>query len=109
RSFCGFGVVKPGTYPGLSALPSVDVVLTPDKSKWTRSVVLEMQDIPDLAEGGVNKFDIRSHQSWNLEVNAEGRPLYSNIPGDTGMSWFPGYAINQETGVRLNIIFGEDS
>jgi hypothetical protein len=25
------------------------------------------------------------------------------------MSWFPGYAINVETGERLNIVFGEDS
>jgi len=109
RSFCGFGVVRPGTYAGLAALPSVDVVFTSDKSKWTRCVVLEMQDVADLAEGRANKFDIRSHKSWNLEVDGDGRPLYSSIPGDTGMSWFPGYAINQETGERLNIIFGEDS
>jgi hypothetical protein len=27
----------------------------------------------------------------------------------TGMSWFPGYAINVETGERLNMAFGEDS
>jgi hypothetical protein len=26
-----------------------------------------------------------------------------------GRSWFPGYAINLETGERLNIVFGEDS
>ncbi|MBM3435668.1 MAG: T9SS type A sorting domain-containing protein, partial [Bacteroidetes bacterium] len=26
-----------------------------------------------------------------------------------GMGWFPGYAINLETGERLNIMFGEDS
>ncbi|HEX2682859.1 MAG TPA: hypothetical protein VHL77_02940, partial [Ferruginibacter sp.] len=109
RSFCGFGVVRPGTYPGLSNLPSVDVVLTSDKSKWTKCVVLEMQDINELSEGRVNKFDIRSHKSWNLEVDGNGRPIYSNIPGDTGMSYFPGYAVNQETGERLNIIFGEDS
>ncbi len=25
------------------------------------------------------------------------------------MSWFPGYAINEGTGERLNIVFGEDS
>ncbi len=109
RSYCGFGVVKPGTYPGLSNLPSVDIVFTSDKSKWTRSAVLEMQDIPELAQGRAAKFDLRSHQSWNLDVDAEGRPVYSTIPGDTGMSWFPGYAVNQETGERLNIIFSEDS
>src|SRR5690606_19628291 len=30
-------------------------------------------------------------------------------PNDTGLSYFPGYAINQETGERLNIVFTEDS
>jgi hypothetical protein len=39
----------------------------------------------------------------------------SNNPNDphyisaTGMGWFPGYAINLETGERLNIVFGENS
>lgn len=28
---------------------------------------------------------------------------------DTGMGWFPGYAIDVETGERLNVFFGEDS
>jgi hypothetical protein len=109
RSFCGFGTVRSGTAPGLFNLPSVDLVLTSDKSKWTRCVVLEMQDVTDLSEGGVKKFDIRSHKSWNLDVDGNGRPVYSTNAGDTGMSWFPGYAVNQETGERLNIIFSEDS
>ena len=29
--------------------------------------------------------------------------------GEQGLSYFPGYAINQETGERLNIFFGEAS
>ena len=38
-------------------------------------------------------------------VGQDGQP-----DGDgTGMGWFPGYAINQETGERLNIFFGENS
>ncbi|MCI5056591.1 MAG: hypothetical protein MRY83_10815, partial [Flavobacteriales bacterium] len=32
-----------------------------------------------------------------------------NFIGGYGMSWFPGYAINVETGERLNMAFGEDS
>jgi hypothetical protein len=31
------------------------------------------------------------------------------IDGSEGMGWFPGYAINVDTGERLNIMFGEDS
>lgn len=106
---CGFGVAKRGHSVQLSALPSVDIVFTKDKSKWTRSLVFEMNEEASLAEGGVDKFSIRSHPSWNMDLDANGRPVYSTIPGDTGYSWFPGYAINQETGERLNIYFGEDS
>lgn len=106
---CGFGVVKNGSNVPLTALPSVDIVFTSDKSKWTRALVFEMNEERGLAEGKVDKFQIRSHQSWNMDLDPSGRPVYSTIPGDTGYSWFPGYAINQETGERLNIYFGEDS
>ncbi len=106
---CGFGVVKKGSTVALTALPSVDIVFTSDKSKWTRSLVFEMNEERALSEGNIDKFSIRSHQSWNMDIDASGRPVYSTIPGDTGYSWFPGYAINQETGERLNIFFGEDT
>ncbi|MBS1772982.1 MAG: T9SS type A sorting domain-containing protein [Bacteroidetes bacterium] len=110
RARCGFGVAKKNTVSsGIYALPSIDVVITPDKSKWTRCVVFEMQDEPAISEGHAAKFDLRSHQSWNLDIDANGRAVYSTNVGDTGMSWFPGYAINQETGERLNIAFSEDS
>lgn len=106
---CGFGVTWRGSNVSLDALPSVDIVFTSDKSKWTRSLVFEMNEERHLAEGGVDKFSIRSHASWNGDVDGNGRPVYSTIPEDTGYSWFPGYAVNQETGERLNIYFGEDS
>ncbi|NTW32096.1 MAG: T9SS type A sorting domain-containing protein, partial [Bacteroidetes bacterium] len=85
-------------------LASIDLVLTPDKSKWTRCVVLETTDEINttLTEGNVKKFDLRAHQS----VDKLGDPDGS---GTTGMGWFPGYAINVETGERLNIMFGESS
>lgn len=107
---CGYGVAfEPNNIVKLSALPSVDLVITSDMAKWTRSVVFEMNDDPLLTEGRVDKFSPRSHRSWNMGLDDNGRPEYSTIPGDTGMSWFPGYAINQETGERLNIYFAEDS
>ena len=108
-SYCGFGVTKTGTLDGLEPLPSVDIVFTSDKNKWTRCVVLEQQEDNRFSEGGADKFEIRSHRSWTADVDASGLPVYSDDPADTGMSWFPGYAVNQETGERLNIIFGEDS
>jgi hypothetical protein len=84
-------------------LASVDIVLTPDKSKWTRSCVLEMCESFDslLSEGHAKKFDLRKGQSVDKNGSADGT--------GTGMGWFPGYAINLETGERLNIMFGEDS
>jgi hypothetical protein len=85
----------------LENLYSVDVIFTADKSKWSRCPVVETGDDKILAADGVDKLGIRKAPS----VNKEGQP-----DGDgTGMSWFPGYAINVETGERLNVMFGESS
>lgn len=102
----------PSTKTGIetfSEYPNVDLVFTSDKSKWTRCVVLEAQYSPLISEGGAAKFKPRSHKSWNMGIDANGYPTYSTVAGDTGMSYFPGYAINQLTGERLNIVFTEDS
>ncbi len=85
-----------------SYISSVDIVLTSDKSKWSRCVVLETFDDPSKTIGNAGKLDLRQSPS----VDKEGKPDNS---GTMGMGWFPGYAINVETGVRLNIAFGENS
>lgn len=85
----------------LENLSSVDIVFTKDKSKWSQCLVLEMGEDVNLTEGGVQKFGIRDHASLNIDGT------YSST--EKGRSWFPGYAINIETGERLNIILGEDS
>ena len=85
----------------LKNLSSVDIVITSDKTKWTRCPVIEMSDDPNLAEGSAAKFDLRKGASKDKEGKDDGT--------GTGMSWFPGYAINIETGERLNMAFGEDS
>lgn len=84
----------------LSNLSSVDIVLTPDKSKWTRCPVVETCDDPQKSEGHANKLEPRKAHSLDINGNQE---------AGYGMGWFPGYAINVETGERLNIMFGEDS
>ncbi len=114
---CGFGTVFTGTSRPLFDLQSVDVIFTSDTSKWSRCVVLEANDEPALTEGNTPKFKLRSHNSWTGKVDGDGRPIYATtkqLPNgstvrDTGFSYFPGYAINQETGERLNIVFFEDS
>lgn len=96
-----------------SDVASVDVVFTSDKTKWTRCPVVEMCSDVTLAEGGVERFDVRAAASVNVDGKAgvvSSDPLYnSNYINETGMGWFPGYAINLETGERLNIVFGENS
>jgi len=82
-------------------VPSVDIVFTADKSKWSRAMVLEAQAQTGLAQGGVKHLHLRNSASVDKNGNPDGT--------GTGMGWFPGYAINVETGERLNIAFAEDS
>jgi len=89
--------------------PDVNVVFTSDMTKWTRCAVVEMQEDSALSENHVLKYYLRGHAGWNKQIDANGNPVYSSDSKDQGMSWFPGYAYNVNTGVRLNIVFGEDS
>ena len=97
----------------LSNLASVDIVMTPDKNLWTRAPVIEMCPDSLIAEGRARHYDLRKGKSVNIDgdtgvVSAD--PMYnSNYISEYGMGWFPGYAINLETGERLNIMFGENS
>lgn len=86
----------------LSDLMSVQVVITPDKTKWSRCIVLEAGENPATTIGGAAKMNRRRSPS----VGKDGKP---DGTGTNGLSWFPGYAINKETGERLNIMFAEDS
>jgi hypothetical protein len=96
-----------------SDLASVDVVFTADKTKWTRCPVIEMCTKPTLAEGKAAQFELRKHRSVNQDgdtaVVSSDPTKNSDYISPSGMGWFPGYAINLETGERLNIVFGEDS
>jgi hypothetical protein len=81
----------------LEYLNGINVVLTSDESKWSECIVVETGFKNSLNEGGANKF-------FNLRKNA------NNVFGlPQGKSKFPGYAIDVETGERLNIFFGEAS
>ncbi len=97
----------------LADLNNVDIVFTKDKSKWSRCVVVEMshgsftqQAVTN--QGAANQFEPRKTPSVGKEAGPDGNPLPDG--SDTlGMGWFPGYAIDVETGQRLNIFFGENS
>ncbi|OYU95558.1 MAG: hypothetical protein CFE21_10470 [Bacteroidetes bacterium B1(2017)] len=85
----------------LSDLKSIYFVITDDKTKWSRCVVIESGENPALTIGGAAKMTRRKSPS----VGKDGKPDGTG----NGMSWFPGYCINKETGERLNIMFAEDS
>jgi len=92
----------------MSNLASVDVIITPDKSKWTRCPVLETCEDQILAQGNAQKLMLRHHAS--VDKNGDTTTAEATYDGlESGMGWFPGYAINVETGERLNMAFGEDS
>ena len=93
----------PGYNQTMTNLYSVDVVLTPNEPElWTRCIVLEACEDNALSIGGAYKQEPRKSPSVDKNGNPDGS-------GTTGMGWFPGYAINVETGERLNIMFSENS
>jgi len=102
NEYPGPGFAKPNNNSNtLSSLMSVDVVMTPDKSLWTRCPVVELAQSEDLSSGNVKRLTLRNGASLDKEGVAS--------TTETGMSYFPGYAIDVETGRRLNMMFGENS
>jgi len=116
---CGFEVAwssQTQNKANFALLPDVDLVFTDNKLQWTRCAVVEEQEDPALAQGfasnaAQSKFYLRQHAGWNggHDPSNDNIPTYSDADSDRGMSWFPGYAIDEGTGKRLNIVFGEDS
>lgn len=112
--------ISPQNISSIKGLNNVDIILTPDKSKWTRCAVLEMQPNSSLAQNAVTnpnmtptKLKLRRHLSVDKNGLVAGQEGYNSAEGDltgpVGMGWFPGYAIDLGTGERLNLAFGEDS
>lgn len=118
----------------LSQLKSVDIVFTDDKTKWTRCPVIEMGWVPQDNKGeigygpfitsggneiaGAMKGRLRQSPSVDKDGNAAAWPASDVSSADEndpnfisayGMGWFPGYAIDIESGERLNMAFGENS
>ena len=101
---------------------NVDIVFTSNKDLWSRCVVIETankfyQDafvdgeaVTDGDQPGM--FDTRDAPSVTKEADADGRPVVDDDADPDrarGMGWFPGYAVDVETGQRLEIFFGENS
>ncbi len=110
----------------LQNLNNVDIIFTSDTSKWSRCAVVETANgfhysnvngvgVELPTEGNKRSLQARSRLSVGKSdddndgfpdpdgaKDAQGNPL-------TGMGWFPGYAVDVETGLRLNIFFGENT
>jgi hypothetical protein len=96
-------------YAGLlSQTRNVNVVITQDKSKWSRCIVTETATRYHSEGLGLTIPSGKGSVDWKR--NQPGRDKDGNIDNaNPGMSWFPGYAYDVETGERLNIFFGENS
>lgn len=97
---------------GLDDLNNVDIVFTNNKDLWSRCIVVETS-YPGASsfnpvEGNSLEMDLRDHPSVGKDADPN-----TGLPAEDGdgigMGWFPGYAVDVETGQRLNIFFGEAS
>lgn len=86
----------------LENLSSVDIIITADRTRWSRCPVVEIADSHLPSIGDARRFDLRHSPSVDKDGNPDGS-------GTMGMGWFPGYAVDVETGERLNMAFGENS
>ena len=94
-------------------LNNVNIVFTSDKSKWSECIVVETavdeyEDSGLETMGEAEQFDLRQAPSID-ENGQETGALDEDDDLELGKSYFPGYAIDVETGERLNIFFGENS
>ncbi|MEL7119256.1 MAG: hypothetical protein AAFO07_07445, partial [Bacteroidota bacterium] len=103
------------TRMNLGDLNNVDIVFTPNKDLWSRCVIVETSNryysqSGFVTEGNRRHFDLRSKENvTKFDNDGNGFPDVDTDDPGTGMGWFPGYAVDVETGERLNIFFGENS
>lgn len=112
----GYFVTADNAIPNnLRALGNIDIVYTPDTSLWTKVVVL--QEAADTIEYIPNRPAFppgrRMVKSRRPSVDKNLRPTGATSPfrnqASRGVSWFPGYAIDLDRGIRLNMMFSESA
>lgn len=97
--------LNPDSVLNLNELPDVDIVITSDTTKWSRCVVIEATPAQALGSGA---WPMTAR--WSLPVDQDGNTTATTLTtANQGWSYFPGYAIDVNTGTRLNILFAESS
>jgi hypothetical protein len=99
-----YNLASPGSSKNnasISFLPSVNIVITNDKALWTRCPIVELGRTPALNVGNAQPGELRKSPSVDKNGNPDGT--------GEGMGWFPGYAVDLESGARLYMSFGENS
>ncbi|MEO7176429.1 MAG: hypothetical protein ABIV51_11015 [Saprospiraceae bacterium] len=98
-------------FASLKSLNNVDIVMTPNKDLWSRCVVLETASkyYQAKGQGGAGMLELRKAPSVSKEDANNDGLADPDGSAETGMGWFPGYAIDIESGKRVNIMFGENS
>lgn len=102
----------PNEFITLERLPSMEIVITPDPSKWSRCLVVEASPTPSLSRLVGSSFPRTAKWRPSRDVIRGDTLAYRTdplTPSTQGFSYFPGYAINLETGERVNILFAEAS
>ncbi len=97
--YTGYGAAQQQS--SFEELHDVDIIITDSVELWTRCPVIEINDHEDQTEYGDDVLELRQDPS----VGKDGLPDGTG----TGMGWFPGYAIDVNTGARLNMMFSENS
>lgn len=96
----------------LRDLPSMQLVITPDRSKWSKCLVLESSPSSSLSALVGAGYPRTAKWRVSRDVIRGDTLAYRNEPlsiSSQGFSYFPGYAINLETGERVNVVFAEAS
>ncbi len=102
----------PTEFVTLAELPSVEIVITPDPTKWSRCLVVEASPTPSLSQLVGSSFPRTAKFRLSRDILSGDTLAYRNEAlsvSSQGFSYFPGYAINLETGQRVNIFFAEAS
>ncbi|MEL6133641.1 MAG: hypothetical protein AAFR59_09790, partial [Bacteroidota bacterium] len=99
--------ISPADMVDLRELPDIDIVITSDSTKWSRCVVVETSPGANSSTNDLGSGAWALTAKWKDNVDQSGNSEGGRTNENHGLGWFPGYAINVNTGERVNIFFGE--